>query len=1240
MNQNGKWKRWIWIVIGLALFFSSSDKFWEMLSRLPWIGELLSKHPKLTGWIKWVQWISGSIVTAWQTVRFVQPSKKDMPGKTETDLLDQYNIERIPLDVGKSPKLVYLSPDEYAGEKSARRAVAERLARWKKKMSDVVFLYGSRPCGRRETVCRAIPKELYPIYQIRYEGERVEDFGKVMTTVRNFAENIGRSHVTFLIRCNRTLMAKEMEVLYKECEKLKEQVADLTKIALRLVFLCTCNETLGSEYAHWAFQFETLNAQESERFLKKASALLVEKNGCADAYELAQKRYSGRQFDAAENFARGNPAELIRFLQVIAFQGESPNPLDAVQKEWQKRCRYLNLEEESLHRILAVLHLLIAFYQKGVKTVPLAQILEATFGIGRGSSEEAEIKKALGEILRMREVSLSPFEFHDVSLPDCFCNHFLFRCGKFGWEPPFHDEWQLVVDKLFTHEELRKTDYAETYCRAMVDAAIRCQLTEALPGERNPLQLYRLIDSVIRPVTFSGDEQTKKTANARREQICSELWELCAKKVTAFLADRLDILETWEVFDIVSQDLEGYVKDVGQWISRSLEYVLFLAEVEADPLCWWWNETDEHGTVKKISFLHSMRFLVDDLLQKPVPQKTIDNTWVLCGILLDLLNNTVLRPFTFSDEAEWRAYLEKVLTELEPRRSKALTVLAEKAEMFYFRTEDFALFQSIDFHEQLAEVFFLFGYVFARINECATDKDRKIAIDLVFEALRDCTGRTADALPSAVQRAIQSRRFTSAWLEAVHSQPLEPTPQKVETLFPDLQKTMDEKSAEFKLDAEKQPAFFVNVVATVVGLQARFRDNNLYRPSFEMSWKQINEAILAWRYLFTDRDWFKFMKYVQFQTQFLAPEIRAEYIRIWEAALKKIRASESGIIQIAPDELAMFLSTCTPIICDPEWSVRFQPAITDLAMTSQFPYHLNDAWKGDWMRCVLVPAVSANPYSIFFGIFSISGATPPRENHPFWELSSIKPESWAGLVTSVQWALQNAQINLSATVESLQKTQLAGYLRDWSVTIQSILVPFFDELEKRVNRELEAVVTNEALSFLLILKGEAEKAGAGGDETARIAQEFHSRLDQRFTQLTLTPDDIHEMIGIDPNDPQFLVKCLDRVEKAPQGGTMPALKLAKQQMPMILKGLQDCDTGTLEEEERRELSEMLSSWYHKIRALYEALTDDARVRGGQQWYDELMKSLQECQAFGNIYPDLYAETCEYVKRKGRQQLKG
>ena len=63
------------------------------------------------------------------------------------------------------------------------------------------------------------------------------------------------------------------------------------------------------------------------------------------------------------------------------------------------------------------------------------------------------------------------------------------------------------------------------------------------------------------------------------------------------------------------------------------------------------------------------------------------------------------------------------------------------------------------------------------------------------------------------------------------------------------------------------------------------------------------------------------------------------------------------------------------------------------------------------------------------------------------------------------------------------------------------------------------------------------------------------------------------------------------------------------------------------------MHDQISQWYKKIKALYEALTEEARTRGGKMWYDELMRAFAECQAFGIACPDLYAEAREYVEHQ-------
>ena len=1237
MNQ---WKRLIWIGVALVLFLASSDKFWELLSKIPLIGGFLGLHPSVAGWIQMGQRVCASILTVWQAVRFIPGEKSGKAQKTDSEVLDQYGIDLIPLAVGKLEKQVYLSPEEYADEGSARRKAVERISRWKKKTSDVVFLYSARPCGRRETVCRAIPDKLYPIYQIQC-GNWSGAFDDAADEISRFVKDTHCRRATILVRCEYTLTPEEIVEFHKDGEKLQKTLATENKqVALRLVFLGTCKETIRDSRTDWAFQFEPLNAQESERFLKKASTILTENNGGTDAYELTQKRYSGRQLVAAENFARGNPAELIRFLEKILFQNELPNVMDAVQLEWQKRWRGLKLSEQSRRRILAVLHLLIAFYRdKDESVLPLSEILEAVFGIGRGTKEEEEIKTTLREILGLREVTLRPFNLRSISLPDFFCDEFLFSCGEFDREP-FHDEWQLVVDQLFTHPDLRAHDYAETYCRAMMDATVRCKLTEALPGERRPLQLYRLIDRAILQVAFSGEQTVRTEAETRRGQICGTLRDWCAWEVEKFLGDHLDILETGEVFSIIAEDLEGYPQNTGEWIARSLSLVLFLSEVEADPMCWWCFAPGANGT--PIIYLEMLREKIEELQgDSQAPVQIVDQAWVLCWILRGWLNNSASRPFILRAEADWNAFLEKALVALEQRRSPELRKVEETGKELFNGDADktivsllWFLDPSLNFREQDAQTFYLILLVLGWIQIQPENQD--ILLKKFISSLRDRVEYDEEKrLPPALNRLICGKEFTVSWQDVNRGIPADPTPADIEALFPRLQQEMDRTCAEFRLDAENTPAFFVNVAATVVGLQARFKENQSYQTAFQKSWEQINAAILAWRYSFTDRDWFNFMKFLQLQTQFLAPEIREEYIRRWESALEKIRASESGEIQIHESELAMFLSTCTPVFYDSEWTIRFQRPLIDLASQSTFPFHLNDEWKIHWMNTVQACTLCFDPCRIIsqmFGLAGIPSGTGQSPDRLAESIAKLSPVCQGGLTGALGGALQYAAINLATVARSLPEQQRADYLRGWCDIVAFILSPYIDWLVQGDDSFETIQLLSRMIPFLKSLEkeiGQIEMEDERKRRPSLLAERIVDLINDKFPE-----DALQDMIGIDMNNPlEGILKNIEYVEKAPGMGVLHALRMAQESITPILKEIGTVSVQKFSGDELQEMHDQISQWYKKIKALYEALTEEARTRGGKMWYDELMRAFAECQAFGIACPDLYAEAREYVEHQ-------
>jgi hypothetical protein len=1025
-------------------------------------------------------------------------------------------------------------------------------------------------------------------------------------------------------------------------------------VVVHLVFLCTCNETLVELYADWAFQFEPLKSEESNLFLKKASILL---NGKLDAYEHIKKFYAGRHLEAAENFARGNPNELSRFVKKVLLENKNLSPLNSVQNVWQKRLKKRMLNEKDnakaelfQKRILAVLHLLIAFYREGVEYVPLYEFVSCMFTDLR----EDDVKNELGELLGMRDVSLRPFETKYISLPDFFCDEFLFSCGKFD-NVPFHNEWQHVFDCLFTHSELKNKlknydyDYAEGYCSAIVNATIRCRLNHALPFYRNPSQLYRIINKAILPVVFTGEMCSE--AIDRRKQICDSLRRRSEESFINFLADRLDILDAEEVFVMISEDINEYARNPCEWISRTLSYVSFLFEVEPDPLLWLYFPSEGMNTneLQPLYFLDVLCEKINEIIASDnVSSQDVDNALVLCRMLQVSLNSDCRRVCSFTSESQLNAFFEEVKTSLNTRCSEKLQNTFKTVADFNGTAEDIEslsnmLIDSFD----IAYTSCLFLLICRKIGQ---NKEWESLLECLALSIRKkITDNGNRRIPAAFNLMLRQIEFTIAWQRTVGIIPANPTPEDIKSLFPRLRTAMDKICANYNIDAENTPAFLVEVVAVVVSLQARFQDDQSYNESFQISWKQLNDAIHERFYTFTERDWFNFIKVVQGQTPFLSQQIREKYISLWNAALEKIRASESGNIQIGSLELTMFLYSSPFVCCDLEWAKTMQTPLTELSMQSPFPFFLKEPWKVLWMQCVSVPVVCANPLAIIERMFRVSGAEcTTGDNCTAWNFSGISQSIQSGLASSVCLALQNAEKNTFVSIKLWAEKDRNNYFSWWIKTVNIILLPYLTFLENSGEDilEIKSMVLGATTNLFSELEKVIKKVGVRSEKISsavKLVKDSLEGVGQDF--LLANADTIWNKILQGKGEfkvvslLQLLLENIENWIREPQGTLVAICKIA-QVMPRILEFMDESFEDEVEEKERIDVFNILESLYQKIQELYKKLTKEALVRGGQNWYDDLMKAFARSKVFGIVSPELAEDAKKYVLAKEEINNKG
>ena len=1187
------------------------------------------KVPEMMGVVKWLSFIALSL---WQALRFVGR-------KTTAKLPD--NICEITKGIGKSKKIIYIQPNEYADSETARCRLALRLSRWRprwwKKSYDVVVVYSARSCGRRETVCRAIPDNMYPLYHIKYEN-RLNPFKNVGDIIIDFVKGKTFRYPTFLITLEQMLTPGDIRKLHDEGEKLCETMKDVSVFA-RLIFICTCNETL--ENIDWAFQFEPLNSTESDLFLEKASAA-IEKASAAisikneNSYDIVKNFYAGHHLKAAENFARGNPKELFHFVEIIFSKGNDKgndlSPLNSVQDVWQKRLKKRMLNEKDnkakakaelfQKRILAVLHLLIAFYREDVEKVPLYKLVKCMFT----DLNVDDVKNELGELLGVRDVSLKPFETKDISLPDFFCDEFLFSCGRFD-NVPFHNEWQHVVDCLFTHSDLKGEDYAETYCNAMVNATIRCKLTHALPFQRRPSQPYQIIKMIL-DVVFTGES---KTDSERREQICNRLRRRSEESFINFLADRLDILDAEEVFVMISEDINEYARNSCEWISRTLSYVSFLFEVEPDPLLWLYFPSEGMNTneLQPLYFLDVLCERINEIIASDnVSSQDVDNALVLCRMLQVSLNSDCRRVCSFTSESQLNAFFEEVQTSLNTRCSEKLQNTFKTVADFNGTAEDIEslsnmLIDSFD----IAYTSCLFLLICRKIGQ---NKEWESLLECLALSIRKkITDNGNRRIPAAFNLMLRQIEFTIAWQRTVGIIPENPTPKDIKSLFPRLRTAMDKICANYNIDAENTPAFLVEVVAVVVSLQARFQDDQSYNESFQISWKQLNDAIHERFYTFTERDWFNFIKVVQGQTPFLSQQIREQYIKLWQAALEKIRASGSGCIQIAMLELEMFLSSSPHVWVDKEWGKTNQGPLIDLSMQSPFPFFIKEVWKVLWMQCVYAPVICANPLAIIERMFRVSGAEcTTGDNCTAWNFSGISKSIQSGLASSVCLALQNAERNTFVSIKLWDETNRKNYFSWWIETANTILLPYLTFLENSGEDilEIKSMVLGATTNLFSELEKVIKKVGVSSekissavnlvkDSLERVGQEFFLANADTIWNKILQGRGEFKVVSL----LQLLLENIENWIREPQGTLVAICKIA-QVIPQILESIDESFEDEVEEKES--IDNILESLYQKIQELYKKLTKEALVRGGQNWYDDLMKAFARSKVFGIVSSEL------------------
>ena len=235
----------------------------------------------------------------------------------------------------------------------------------------------------------------------------------------------------------------------------------------------------------------------------------------------------------------------------------------------------------------------------------------------------------------------------------------------------------------------------------------------------------------------------------------------------------------------------------------------------------------------------------------------------------------------------------------------------------------------------------------------------------------------------------------------------------------------------------------------------------------------------------------------------------------------------------------------------------------------------------------------------------------------------------------ISCALQNAQTNLSAQIGSLLVAQRTEYLSWWTMAFQSILLPYFDYMEKRGDWKQESIVVSAAVLFIHSFKNEAERAAVDAEKYVLDAKTIEGKLLCKWEKLTSELGDevfnhVENALGIDSDSPQFFLKCIEHFESMPQG-ILAALRFAAQSMPKILEGLDVADE--LSKDDLQDLTKVLKGWYYKIRELYVGLTEEALARGGQCWYNELMRAFAKCRTFGEVCPELAKDAKEYVRAK-------
>lgn len=846
---------------------------------------------------------------------------RDGNSKSESKILDCYQIEKIPFDVWKLHSEAYVEARAFANEGSDRIRAELELRKLVRRRSALIALYSAASCGRQALVAASLDKSVCPVFMLRLKDGDLESVReRIVGYMDDFQEF---KDGTFYVRIARTLSSEETQSLMKLLKRTISEAEDDGRI-LRVIVSFNCLETLQSGSVGLLFHLAILDSNESDKFLAAVVSSCVSADHPDPMATLRQTYRGARLGRIVHAYSQGNPIGVVRFVKAfLSRSNKFDSPLVVKERGWQKQTLHLGLTDRDRSIAQAILHFILAIsIGDDIRSVDIRPLADALYGGACGNLEYAKIQAFISVALSLPEnPALNPFDFRTVSYDELYYDSYVFSCGNYDYVR-YPDAWQSMYSCILTHPKMK--EYREAFCTGLVTAAVRTALSNALPYQQSPGSIYGLIDSVILGVLSVRfeDEQVRRDVEGFVEKFQNEAWQRVSDSVIEHLAHRFDSMMPEEILNVIREDLAASGSD-DDYLWRLGELLPFMAIGCPDPVGWCIRRED-----------------VSVIVDRMLASNSCVSADVVCAFcwLLEIVFGELQDVIVFEGNAvemrKWEDCTRSARTRAAALSTPGMKRLLSDVEQLESRFKGNA-----PGNEIVERWRGILGSLACVVDEkwapclllacvssigCAGTLLRRGDVDSAGEVL-EIVQRTIDANPLrllSVRRWFLPNILHGLAVKRTLRLPDADSADALDGFYRKMCSRMDEISARYGFDGENRPRFLIDLASSVDALLSRYRAQKDFEDVLSRELHAVLQDVVEVKDAVNYRDLMRVMALLGRHLHSCSSDERDWFIKLWDELDGKIPGCSGAPGWLSRAEVDAFIQCAGFVMNDPEFASR------------------------------------------------------------------------------------------------------------------------------------------------------------------------------------------------------------------------------------------------------------------------------------------------------------------------------